>query len=105
MKAADINMRRTVRRELGRRPVESSRVEIEVRDGHITLTGSLTRLPSRPGVNLQRELDSLTQMLMRDRKVRDVTSRLLLREKKMTPRTGVGTGTRGRMRPSTRSMG
>ena len=85
MNAADAAVVRNVRRELSRRPIESVRIDVQSINGHVTLTGTMTKLRNQPGVNLEGEVETVTKIIMRDRGVKDVTSQVRLRELEDVP--------------------
>ncbi len=97
MTAEDAEIIRTIRRELSRRPLDPSRVDIQVVNGRVTLAGIITTLRDKPDINLQQEMEMLQKLLMRERMIKDVSInvRLILPEK-----DGETTNTRGRTRGS-----
>lgn len=56
MTGQDAELGRYVRREFSRRPIDSTRLEIQVVGGRIYLSGTLAKLRSQPGVNLKEEV-------------------------------------------------
>ncbi len=83
MNAEDAEIIRTVRREFGRRPVDATRLDIQVVSGRVTLAGILCTLRDQPGINLKDEVELLMKMLQRDRMIKEVSNnaRLIQPEK------------------------
>ena len=76
MTGTDAELARNVRREFGRRPMDSTRLDVQVSAGRITLTGTLAVLREQPGVNLQSEVILVTRLLTRDRLVKAIYDQL-----------------------------
>ena len=70
MTAEDAEIARNVRRELGKRPINSTMVDIQVKAGRITLTGRLTHLRDDKSANLRTEIDFVMKHMTRDRLVK-----------------------------------
>ena len=70
MTAEDAEIARNVRRELGKRPINSTMVDIQVKAGKITLTGRLTHLRDDKTANLRSEIDFVMKNMTRDRLVK-----------------------------------
>ncbi len=70
MTAEDAEIARTVRRELSKRPINSSMVDVQVKSGRITLTGRLTHLRDDKTANLRTEIDFVMKNMTRDRLVK-----------------------------------
>lgn len=70
MTAEDAEIARNVRRELGKRPINSSMVDVQVKAGKITLTGRLTHLRDDKEANLKSEIDVVMKNMTRDRLVK-----------------------------------
>jgi len=83
MNAIDAEIIRTVRREFGRRPVDATRLDIQVVSGRVTLGGILTTLRDQRDINLKDEVDTVMKLLMRDRLIKEVSNsaRLIEAEK------------------------
>ncbi|MBV9849426.1 MAG: hypothetical protein JO250_07045 [Armatimonadetes bacterium] len=96
MNAVDAAIIRNIRREMGKRPIDPTRVDIQVVNGRVSLGGVVTHLRDQPDVDLKSEMDMIQKMIMRDPKVSDVAVNVRLREaeeqKKEEP------DSRGRMR-------
>ena len=73
MNAADAALARLVRHELSKRPMESTRVDVIVLQGRVTLGGVVTRLRDQPDVDLKAELDRVQKQIMRGRDVKEVS--------------------------------
>lgn len=95
MTSEDAEIIRTIRRELSRRPLDPTRVDIQVVNGRVTLAGIITTLRDHPNINLQHEMDLLQKLLMRDRMIRDISVNVRLIEPEKVDEE---TNTRGRMR-------
>ena len=70
MTAEDAEIARNVRRELGKRPINSTMVDVQVKAGKITLTGRLTHLRDDKTANLRSEIDVVMKNMTRDRLVK-----------------------------------
>ena len=70
MTAEDAEIARNVRRELSKRPINSSMVDVQVKGGKITLTGRLTHLRDDKSANLKSEIDVVMKNMTRDRIVK-----------------------------------
>ena len=70
MTAEDAEIARNVRRELGKRLINSTMVDVQVKAGKITLTGRLTHLRDDKGANLRSEIDIVMKNMTRDRLVK-----------------------------------
>jgi len=76
MTPEDAEVARMVRRELGRRSVDSSQMDVQVKAGKITLAGRVMHLGEDKGVNLKAEIEIVTKVLTRDRLVKGVFDQL-----------------------------
>ena len=96
MNAADAEIMRNIRRELAKRPMDVTRLDLQVVHGRVMMGGIVSRLRDHPNADIQSELDMLIKILSRDRLIKDVTSgvRVLKEENKPSE----DTNTRGRMR-------
>jgi hypothetical protein len=70
MTAEDAEIARNVRRELAKRPIDSTMVDVQVKAGKITLAGRLGRLRDAHEINLKSEIDIVMKMMTRDRLVK-----------------------------------
>ena len=95
MNAADAAIIRNIRRELGKRPLESARIDVQVVNGRVTLAGVVTRLRDKPDIDLKNEMDTIQKMVMRDRDVKEVSLNVRIVEEEVVKED---TNTRGRMR-------
>ncbi len=96
MNAVDVEIARTVRREFGKRPVDTTRLDIQVAQGRVSLGGIVGRLRDQPNVSLKDEVAMVVKLLMRDRMIKEVQEMVRLIE---TEKEEEDTNTRGRMRP------
>lgn len=96
MNSVDVEIARLVRREFGRRPVDATRLDLQVSQGRVTLSGIITTLRDQRSVNLKEEIALITKQLMRDRLVREVQDQLRLVQ---TEKEQEDHNTRGRVRP------
>lgn len=83
MNAEDAEIIRNVRREFGRRPVDATRLDIQVVSGRVTLAGILGTLRDQPDINLKDEMELMMKLLQRDRLIKEVSNnaRLIQPEK------------------------
>jgi len=70
MTGLDAEMARYVRREFGRRPLESTRLEIQVVQGRIYLSGTLAPLRSQPAVHIEDEIAIVEKVISQHRDFR-----------------------------------
>ena len=97
MTPEDAEVARMVRRELGRRPMDTSQMDIQVKAGKITMAGRVAHLGEDKGANLRAEIEIVTKILTRDRLVKGVYDQLHY----VVDRSGDGKdehNARGRMR-------
>lgn len=96
MTPEDAEIIRSVRREMNKRPMDISRVDIQTGKGHVVLAGTIATPRDQPNVDLAFEIGMLTKQLMRDSMIRSVRSemRLVVPEKKEEGKDDA----RGRMR-------
>lgn len=76
MTPEDAEVARMVRRELGKRHLDSSQMDVQVKGGKITLAGRVLHFRDETGVNLRAEIDIVTKNLTRDRLVKGVFDQL-----------------------------
>ena len=72
MTGADAELARYVRREFSRRPIDSTRLEVQVVNGRIYLSGTLANLRSQPNVPLQEEVFLVEKLISGHRDARGV---------------------------------
>lgn len=60
---SDAEITRMVQREIGRRNVDASRIDIRVIHGMVYVRGTLRRLRTHPEVNLEQEAEILRKTL------------------------------------------
>ena len=70
MTPEDAEVARNVRRELGKRSLDSTMIDVQVKGGKITLSGRVQHLRDMRGVNLRSEIDFVQKSVTRDRLVR-----------------------------------
>ncbi len=83
MNSVDVEIARTVRREFGKRPVDSTRLDVQVSQGRVSLAGIVGMLRDKPDVILKDEIAHVMKQLMRERIIKDVQdlTRLIQNEK------------------------
>lgn len=96
MNAVDVEIARAVRREFGKRPVDCTRLDIQVSQGRVSLSGILGKLRDQPDVNLKDELTMVMKQLSRERLIKEVQEMVRLVEPQKETEDH---NTRGRMRP------
>lgn len=72
MTGQDAELGRYIRREFARRPIDSTRLEIQVVGGRIYLSGTLANLRSQPQVNLQEEVALVEKLISGHRDAKGV---------------------------------
>lgn len=72
MNATDVEILRTIRREMGKRPIDFTRLDLQVCNGRVTLGGSVTRRREHPTVDVKSEVDMLIKIITRDRLIKEV---------------------------------
>ena len=70
MTPEDAEVARNVRRELGKRALDSTMIDVQVKGGKITLTGRVQHLRDMKGANLRSEIDFVQKSVTRDRLVK-----------------------------------
>jgi hypothetical protein len=70
MTAEDAEIARNVRRELGKRPINSTMIDVQVKSGNITLTGRISHKREDRDANLRSEIDVVMKHMTRERTVR-----------------------------------
>lgn len=70
MTPEDAEIARNTRRELGKRTVDSTMIDVQVKAGKITLTGRIAHMADAKGVNLRSEVDFVMKSMTRDRLVK-----------------------------------
>lgn len=71
MTGADAEIARTVRRELSKRPIDSSLIDVSVKAGRVTLAGRVAQLRDKPDVNVRSEMELVEKLISRDRLVKE----------------------------------
>ena len=70
MTSEDAEIARNVRRELGRRQIDSTMIDIQVRNGNVTLSGRITHARDHKSSNLRSEMDVVMKNVTRERLVK-----------------------------------
>ncbi len=70
MTPEDAEVARNVRRELGKRALDSTMIDVQVKGGRITLTGRVQHLRDMKEANLRSEIDFVQKSVSRDRLVK-----------------------------------
>ena len=70
MTPEDAEIARNVRRELAKRPIDSTMIDVQVKNGNITLAGRILHLRDDKNANLHTEIDVVMKNITRERMVR-----------------------------------
>jgi len=70
MTPEDAEIARNVRRELGKRPINSTMIDVQVKSGNITLVGRILHTREDKTANLRSEIDIVMKNMTRERLVR-----------------------------------
>ncbi len=70
MTPEDAEIARNVRRELGKRAVNSTMIDVQVKNGNITLAGRIMHIREDKAANLRSEIDIVMKNVTRERLVR-----------------------------------
>lgn len=70
MTPEDAEIGRNVRRELSKRPIDSTMIDVQVKNGNITLAGRIMHIRDDKGANLRTEIDIVMKNMTRERMVR-----------------------------------
>ncbi len=70
MTAEDAEIARNVRRELGKRSINSTMIDVQVKNGNITLSGRIMHIRDDMSANLRSEIDIVMKNMTRERMVR-----------------------------------
>ncbi len=70
MTPEDAEIARNVRRELNKRPIDSAMIDVQVKNGNITLAGRIQHKREDKGANLRSEIDIVMKNMTRERLVR-----------------------------------
>ncbi len=82
MTGVDAELGRYVRREFNRRPIDVTRLEIQVVGGRIYLSGTIASLRSQPGVPLVEEVALVEKLISQHRDARGVFNQARLSQAK-----------------------
>jgi len=66
----DAEIARNVRRELGKRAIDATMIDVQVKNGNITLAGRITHKREDKGATLRSEIDIVMKNMTRERLVR-----------------------------------
>jgi len=97
MNSTDAELMRTIRREFSRRPVDITRMDIQVTMGRVILGGTLTNLRDQPLIDLKEELTVLEKILIRNPLVKQLAVQCRINQVEIKEKEGEG-GARGKMR-------
>ena len=75
----DAGTTRLVRQQVARRYIDCSMVDIKVSHGVVHFSGVIRNLRSYPGIDLKKEMETLTNILVRMGGIRDVTWDVMIR--------------------------
>ncbi len=70
MTSEDAEIARNVRRELGKRAIDATMIDVQVKSGNITLAGRIMHMREDKGANLRSEIDIVMKNMTRERLVR-----------------------------------
>ena len=70
MTPEDAEIARNVRRELGKRAINSTMIDVQVKNGNITLSGRIMHIREDKTANLRSEIDIVMKNVTRERMVR-----------------------------------
>ena len=70
MTPEDAEIARNVRRELGKRAINSTMIDVQVKSGNITLAGRIMHIREDKSANLRSEIDIVMKNMTRERMVR-----------------------------------
>ena len=70
MTSEDAEIARNVRRELGKRAIDATMIDVQVKNGNITLSGRIQHMREDKGASLRSEIDIVMKTMTRERLVR-----------------------------------
>jgi hypothetical protein len=73
MNAVDAELIRSIRREFGKRPVDTTRLDLQVSNGKVILGGTVANTRDQPLVVLKDEMNYLERIFLRNPMVRQLT--------------------------------
>ena len=84
MNAEEVMLIRDIRRWFDRVPIDSSRMEVSLQRGHVTLTGTVKSLRSNPLINVKETFEDVERKLRRDQRIKqlNIECRIMQAEKK-----------------------
>lgn len=96
MNAQDVEIVRNIRRELAKHPIDTTRMDIQVNLGRVTLGGVAMNVRDQPNIDLKDEMAIVDKRLMKDRLIREYSNQVrILPSHDNKEEEG---GSRGRMR-------
>lgn len=96
MNSVDAELMRTIRREFSKRPVDTTRLDVQVVSGRVTLGGTVTNLRDQPLVDLKEELTMIEKILMRNSLVKQLSMQCRINQVEVKEKENEGP--RGKMR-------
>ncbi len=97
MTPEDAEIARNVRRELNKRPIDSTMIDVQVKNGNITLGGRILHTREDKTANLRSEVDIVMKNMTRERMVRGFFDQMQY-VVEFNDEDDKEKGTRGRMR-------
>ena len=97
MNSLDAELIRTLRREFSRRPVDTTRLDIQVTSGRVIIGGTLANLRDQPLVDLKEEMVMLEKIMIRNPMVKQLAIQCRFNQMEIKEKEGEG-GPRGKMR-------
>jgi len=97
MNSLDAELIRTIRREIGKRPIDPTRMDVQVTMGRVILGGTVANLRDQPLIDLKEELTMLEKILIRNPMVKQFTMQCRVNQMEIKEKEGEG-GPRGKMR-------
>lgn len=97
MNATDAELMRTIRREMSKRPIDPTRMDIQVTMGRVIVGGTVTNLRDQPLIDLKEELTLLEKILIRNPLVKQLVFQCRINQIEIKEKEGEG-GPRGKMR-------
>jgi hypothetical protein len=76
MNAVDAELIRTIRREIGKRPIDTTRMELQVTNGKVILSGTIANTRDQPLIVLKDEMAFLERIFMRIPTLRELNVQL-----------------------------
>lgn len=96
MNALDAELIRAIRRELAKRPVDTTRMDLQVTNGRVIIGGTISNLRDSPNVDLREELAIVEKIFSRNSLVKQLTVSVRFNQAEVEKKEH--DGGRGRMR-------